>query len=80
MSTNHDNPIRVYSALLEYNDATAIKMYNKLHSIMNSKGERERIRKSNNKKDGKEKDQDDLMNYLQNQEEQQEESNLNNFG
>ena len=78
MSTNHNHPIRVYSALLEYNDATAVKMYNKLHSIMNSKGEK-KTQKSN-KKDGKEKDQDDLMTYLQNEEEQHEESNLNNFG
>ena len=34
---------------------------------MNSQGSRDKIRKSNkNKKDGKDKDQDDLMTYLQN--------------
>ena len=30
--------MRVYSALLEYNDATATKMYNKLLNIMTKKG------------------------------------------
>lgn len=36
--TNHRNPIRIYSALLEYNDATAAKIYNKLLNIMANKG------------------------------------------
>ena len=30
--------MRVYSALLEYNDATATKMYNKLLNIITKKG------------------------------------------
>ncbi len=35
--TNYGNPVRVYSALLEYNDASATKMYNKLLNIMTGK-------------------------------------------
>jgi hypothetical protein len=58
---------------LEYNDATALKMYHKLHNIMTNKTEREKIRKSEaSKKDGKEKEQDDFMTYLQNEEEVQQ--------
>lgn len=33
----YDHPIRVYSALLEYNDASALKMYHKLHNIITNK-------------------------------------------
>ena len=80
-NTSYDHPIRVYSALLEHNDVTALKMYHKLHNIMNSKVEREKIKNVNkNKKEGKEKEHDEFMTYLQNEEELQQESDLNNFG
>jgi hypothetical protein len=42
MSTSHHNPIRVYSALLEYDDMTALRMFNKRHNIMLSKKERQK--------------------------------------
>jgi hypothetical protein len=60
----------VYSALLEYNDATALKMYHKLHNIMTNKLEKERGAKKGEKglKQEKEKgEQEDLMTYLQNE-------------
>jgi hypothetical protein len=53
----YNNPIRVYSALLEYNDATALKMYHKLHNIITNKLEKEKQKKKgdNSKKEGKDK-------------------------
>ena len=33
----YNHPIRVYSALLEFNDATSLKMYHKLHNIITNK-------------------------------------------
>lgn len=37
MQTSHMNPIRVYSCLLEFNDMTSLRMYNKLHNMMLNK-------------------------------------------
>lgn len=77
-----DHPIRVYSALLEFNDATSLKMYHKLHNIITNKLEKEREKeRKKNKKDGKEKpDADDFMVYLQAEDEGQAEEDLQNFG
>lgn len=76
-----DHPIRVYSALLEYNDATALKMYHKLHNIITNKMEKERKKgRESRVKEGKENREEDIMNYLQTEEEVQLEATLNNFG
>lgn len=37
MQMKQDHPIRVYSTLLEFNDATSLKMYHKLHNIITNK-------------------------------------------
>lgn len=44
METNHYNPIRVYSALLEFNDMSSLRMYNKLHNMMINKKQRQRTK------------------------------------
>jgi hypothetical protein len=71
--TSPGHPIRVYSALLEYSDATALRMYNKLHNLLHSKAERRPASKED-------KEQEDLMSYLQNEEEGGQDDSLNNFG
>lgn len=79
--TKHDHPIRVYSALLEFNDATALKMYHKLHNIMVSKKEKSPKKADKAIKDDNQKQEpEDFMSYLQNEEEIQTEANLNDFG
>ena len=70
MQIKHDHPIRVYSALLQFNDATSLKMYHKLHNIITNKLQKDKQKKKVDKakKDGKDKggkDPDDLMTYLQ---------------
>ena len=72
MQMKHDHPIRVYSALLEFNDATSLKMYHKLHNIITNKLTKEKEKKKSDKakkegKEGKESKQesDDFMAYLQ---------------
>jgi hypothetical protein len=84
MQIKQDHPIRIYSALLEFNDATSLKMYHKLHNIITNKLEKGKDKKKSDKakKDGKEKDgkdPDDFMTYLQAEDEIQTESNLINF-
>ncbi len=82
MQIKQGHPIRAYSALLEFNDATSLKMYHKLHNIITNKLEKERQKeRKKGKKDGKEgKETDDFMVYLQAEEENQTEGDLNSFG
>jgi len=81
---NHLHPIRVYSALLEYSDATSLRMYHKMHNIITNKLEKEKEKLKNtnkNKKESKDKlPTDDLMTYLQTDEDNAKDENLNDFG
>jgi hypothetical protein len=53
--------------LLEYNDATALKMYHKLHNIMVSKRQKSPTKGDKALKDDKHKQEpEDFMTYLQN--------------
>ena len=68
----HNHPIRVYSALLEFNDATAAKMYHKLHNILtNRKRERAPAKQADSEKGKGREEGDELMSYLQDEENQQ---------
>ena len=67
MQTPHNHPLRVYSTLLEYNDATALKMYNKLHNLVSSKKGSKKEMKGDQKE--KEIEEEDIMTYLQTEEE-----------
>ena len=57
-----DNPLRVYSSLLEFDDKSALRMYNKLLDLSMKK-------KKDDKKQGKEADKNsgktDLASYFQ---------------
>ena len=69
MKVNHNHPVRVYSALLQYQDATAAKMYNKLLNIITKK---QKNKKGNKNGFNEDEADENFAQMLMNEEKKQE--------